>query len=137
MDQQHIIPDPAEADRLNYEGTIHMQNGKLDEAVEAFTGAIAYSDDAMLTAAAHFNRGAAHFTQGNMPAAIADFDAAIRFNAPFAEAYAARAAAQHKHGNHPAAIADYEEYLALGGGEANGNRAEIEGLIVELRRMNP
>lgn len=133
MDHEPITPDPAEADRLNYEGTIHMQNGKLDQAIEAFAGAIAYSDDAMLTAAAHFNRGAAYFTQGDMPAAIADFDAAIRFNPPFAEAYAARAAAQHKQGDNLAAAADYEEYLALGGEEANRNRTEIEALITELR----
>jgi tetratricopeptide (TPR) repeat protein len=61
----------------------------------------------------YVNRGNAHADQGDLPAAIADYDQAIALNPQYADAHNNRGNARANQGNLPAAIADYDQAIAL------------------------
>ncbi len=63
-----------------------------------------------LTAQGYFDRALAH-SQDDLSAAIADFDAAIRIDPQFFDAYYHRSLARKAQGNDGGAKADYKEYV--------------------------
>lgn len=72
-------------------------------------------------------RGSRWFGEGDYPAAIADFEAAIRLDPTYATAYNHRGACHQNLGRESAALADYDTAIRLDpqGPEAYANRAYI------------
>ncbi len=84
--------------------------GKLDEAVDAYTRALARRpDDAEL----YYDRGVALGRQGHWDAAIADYTQAITHDAAMARAYNNRAAAYAHQRRFEPAVADFTKAIAL------------------------
>lgn len=106
--------------------------GELPQAVENYDKAIALKPD---YAKAYNNRGLARFEQRQPGAALADYDAAIRLDPAYAIAYNNRANARAASGDFAGALADYEQYLALGGGKAQGNQQRVEKLLQQLKHI--
>lgn len=84
-------------------------------------------------AGAYYNRGVARAAQGDRVGAIADYGEAIRLDPQYAVAYYNRGELRAE--MDPAgAISDLREYLALGGGERDGDTAEVEDIIRALEK---
>ena len=91
-------------------GHLMESRGKLDEAVDAYTRALARRpDDASL----YYDRGVALGRQGNWDDAIADYTQAIEHDAAMARAYNNRAAAYAHQRRFEAAVADFTKALSL------------------------
>jgi tetratricopeptide (TPR) repeat protein len=71
---------------------------------------------------------------GDHEGAIRDYSEAIRIQPDYAKAWYNRARMREDQGEPAAAIADFRKYLAIGGGERNGDTEEVEGIIRELSR---
>ena len=65
------------------------------------------------TATSYFNRARLHYAQGDLDAAIDDFDIAITFDSRYAAAFCNRGAARFAKGDLDAAIADYDKAIEL------------------------
>jgi len=79
------------------------------------------------------NRRAA---KGDLDGALQDFTEAIRLRPDSAEAYLIRGAARGSKDDRAsikAAIADFQKYLDLGGGIRDGDQAEVEQYIRDLK----
>jgi tetratricopeptide (TPR) repeat protein len=91
-------------------GHLMESRGKLDEAVDAYTRALARRpDDASL----YYYRGVALGRQGQWDEAIADYTQAIEHDAAMARAYNNRAAAYAHQRRFDAAVADFTKAISL------------------------
>jgi regulator of sirC expression with transglutaminase-like and TPR domain len=63
-----------------------------------------------------------------------DYIEAIRLNPDDADAYYNRALIYETEDNKAAAAADFQVYLELGGGERDGDQAEVEKRIRRLKK---
>ncbi len=91
-------------------GHLMESRGKLDEAVDAYTRALARRpDDASL----YYDRGVALGRQGHWDDAIADYTQAIEHDAAMARAYNNRAAAYAHQRRFDAAAADFTKAISL------------------------
>ncbi len=82
---------------------------------------------------AYYNRGLACYNQGDIAGATQDYDMAIELDPQHVSAYYNRGLAHKAQGNLAPAIADYQKYLDLGGGVRDGDQAEVEKTIRDLR----
>jgi len=148
---------PDSAVRYYQDGQKKMKNGNWPGAVEDYTKAIEISshfnpskravrqwngtnpfgalqsdgDEIRVidpfTAYAYSNRGVAYFHLGDLDAAIADCDRALRIKPALAPAYLSRGAARNAKGDRDGALLDYDRALAIDDHlfEAYHNRAAI------------
>jgi tetratricopeptide (TPR) repeat protein len=73
----------------------------------------------------------------DLDGAIKDYAEAIRLKPDFALAYYNRGLARRKKGDladAKAAIADFQKYLDVGGGMCDGDQAEVEQFIRDLKK---
>jgi tetratricopeptide (TPR) repeat protein len=71
---------------------------------------------------------------GDLSAALADYDQAIRLKPELVDAHYNRGLLHEKQNRPLNAIADLERYLTLGGGLIRGDRLEVEERIQRLTR---
>ena len=69
-----------------------------------------------------------------MDGALTDYNEAIRLKPDYANAFYNRADLREAKAQNAAAIADFQKYLDLGGGERDGDTAEVQKIIRELRK---
>ena len=86
---------------------------------------------------AYNNRGIARGAKGDLDGALADYSEAVRLKSVDPDAYYNRALLWRRKQGYRAAIADFEKYLQLGGGQRDGDQAEVEGMIRDLKRRQP
>jgi len=140
-DHEGAVKDYAEAIRLKPDfaeaygnrGIARRGKGDLYGALKDYAKAIRLKPD---FAEAYNNRGLARAAKGDFEGALKDYAEAIRLKPDFAEAYGNRGNARTAKGDPAsakAAIADYQKYLDLGGGIRNGNQAEAEQFIRDLK----
>jgi tetratricopeptide (TPR) repeat protein len=87
---------------------------------------------------AFYNRGVVRKYQGDIVGALRDYNEAIRLRPNHASTFYNRALIFRERRNHEAAIADFQKYLSLGGGARDGDQAEVEQMIRDLRKeMEP
>ena len=122
------------------QGYEHGEAGRLDEAISAYSRAIALNPD---YASAYHNRGNAYSDKGDYGQAIADYDQAIALNSDFALAYYNRGFAYSGKGDYDQAIADYDQAIALNPddafaytnrGNAYRNKGDYDQAIADFTR---
>jgi tetratricopeptide (TPR) repeat protein len=91
-------------------GHLMESRGKLDDAVDAYTRALARRPD---DATIYYDRGVAFGRQGRWDDAIADYTRAIEHDAGMAKAYNNRAAAHAHERRFEAAVADFSKSINL------------------------
>jgi tetratricopeptide (TPR) repeat protein len=101
---------PESPEVLVARGHLMESRGKLDEAVDAYTRALARRPD---DAALYYYRGVAFGRQGRWEDAIADYTRAIEHDAGMARAYNNRAAAHAHERRFDAAVADFTKTISL------------------------
>jgi len=77
-----------------------------------------------------------HADNGDLDGALKDYTKAIRLKPDYANTYYNRALARRGKGDPvstKAAIADFQKYLDLGGGTRDGDQAEVEQFIRDLK----
>lgn len=95
-------------------GLAAHSRGDNKGAIQRYTQAIESGNLSRANlAVAHNNRGNAHEDLGDLQAAMADFDRAIRLDAGFGEAYFNRAYLHYRLGRFDAAILDYDRAIQL------------------------
>ncbi|NOZ71391.1 MAG: tetratricopeptide repeat protein [Chloroflexi bacterium] len=92
-------------------GLERARTGDIEGALEALSVAIASDPDG--AAQAYYYRALIQAQQGELPAAISDFDKAIEIDGHFPAAYAARATAKLSQGHPAKAIEDFNKALRL------------------------
>jgi tetratricopeptide (TPR) repeat protein len=90
------------------------------------------SDDCGLISAST-SRGYVRQAKGDLDGTLADYEEAIRLRPHDAHAYYKRGELLKSRGRREMAITDYQKYLDLGGGVRNGDQAEVEQIIRDLR----
>jgi Zn-dependent membrane protease YugP/tetratricopeptide (TPR) repeat protein len=100
-------PGPAE---LNNTGNLLIEQGRLAEAVAAYTRALALNPR---LPQAYANRGAAFAGSGQLDEALADLDASVRLDPTSAAAHACRGGVRFRRGEYDAALADYDRARQL------------------------
>jgi tetratricopeptide (TPR) repeat protein len=124
---------PDDADAYINRGLARAAKGDLDGALKDYAEAIRLKPD---YAEAYYNRGNARGDKGDNNGALKDYAEAIRFKPDFAEAYYNRGNARRDKGDPAsakAAIADFQKYLDLGGGIRDGDQAEVEQFMRDLK----
>jgi tetratricopeptide (TPR) repeat protein len=101
---------PEAPEVLVARGHLMESRGKLDDAVDAYTRALARRPD---DATIYYDRGVAFGRQGHWDDAIADYTRAIEHDAGMAKAYNNRAAAQAHERRFDAAVADFSKAISL------------------------
>jgi tetratricopeptide (TPR) repeat protein len=91
-------------------GTCHLEAGRLDEAIAAFTRAIELAPDFL---DARYNRGLAFSRSNRLAEADQDFSKAIELSPSYAKAYNSRAAVRLRAGRFNEALADINKGIAL------------------------
>jgi tetratricopeptide (TPR) repeat protein len=132
------LVDYAEAIRLkpdydkayNNRGLAREAKGDFDGALVDYAEAIRLKPD---YAEPYNNRGVARFAKGDFDGALVDYAEALRLKPDYAEAYFNRGLIFRDMDQNAPAVADFQRYLALGGGERDGDTEEVEGLIRELQ----
>ena len=140
-DLDGALADYEEAMRLKHDdaevyynrGMARRDKGDLDGALADYDEAIRLKPD---YAEAYSNRDVVREHMGDVDGGLADFTESIRLSPDWATSYYNRGRARREQGNYSAAIADYERYLDLGGGVREGDQAEVEKAIRELRKTN-
>ena len=115
-------------------GVARREQGDLDGALADSTEAIRLKPD---DTDGYYNRGSIRHYQRDLDGALADLTEAIRLKPNDSDAYYNRGNAHRENGDYAAAILDYQKYLDLGGGERDGDEAEVEELIRTLRKKEP
>jgi tetratricopeptide (TPR) repeat protein len=123
-----LKPDFALA--YNNRGNARQAQGDLAGALADYEQALRLKPD---DAEAYYNRGIMRKAQGDLAGALADYEQALRLKPDFASAYYNRAGVRKSQNDLAGAIADYQKYLDLGGGRRDGDQAQVEGWIAELR----
>jgi tetratricopeptide (TPR) repeat protein len=101
---------PESPEVLVARGHLMESRGKLDDAVDAYTRALARRPD---DATIYYDRGVAFGRQGRWDDAIADYTRAIEHDAGMAKAYNNRAAAHAHERRFEAAVADFSKSISL------------------------
>jgi tetratricopeptide (TPR) repeat protein len=117
-------------DAFNNRGFALYYKGEFEEALADFDEAIRIKPD---FAEAFNNRGSTRDDKGDLDGALEDFNEAIRIRPDYINAFYNRARVHGQRSNFACAIADYQTYLDLGGGKRDGDEAEVEKKIHELR----
>jgi predicted O-linked N-acetylglucosamine transferase (SPINDLY family) len=120
--RQVLAQVPQHAGALHLLGTVALQTGHLDAAIDLIGRALALNPG---LAEAHCNRAEALRRAGRLDDAIAAFDQAIALDPGLASAHLKRGVALHQASRTRDAIEAYERALALepGGVDALGNLA--------------
>jgi tetratricopeptide (TPR) repeat protein len=137
-DMEGALADYGEAIQLNPDyANAHYNRGLIRKAKGDVEGALADYDEAIQLnpddADFYFYRGVARSENGDVEGAMADYGEAIRLKPDYANAYYNRALLKKNDSEHRAAIADFQKYLDLGGGERDGDQAEVEEFIRDLK----
>lgn len=107
-----LKPDFIQA--LVYRGLAYKKIGKLEEAINDYTQALALSaKDQQMQSLIHYNRGLAYSDLRKTQESIDDFTLAIQFNSQDAEAYYQRGFILAEKSNIQAAISDFSKAIAL------------------------
>ncbi len=122
--------DPTRIAAYLNRANAYRELGYYEAAIADLTEAIRLSPQ---NAATYNTRGMVYGQLDNLEAAEADFSQALRLNKRLVDAYYNRATIYHRMGDLTSAIANYERYLALGGGEQYGDRADIEEAVAALK----
>lgn len=109
--QQVLRRQPRHAGALHLLGVIHLQRGRVAEALEHFDRAIEISPQ--LAPRLQVNRAAALVGLGKATEALAACEAALAGNPGNAAAYQTQGDALHDLGRHVEAVAAYDRCLAL------------------------
>ena len=91
-------------------GDVHLKVGEFDQAIEAYTQAIALNPK---LADAFRNRGLAYYNKGEFDRAIQDYDQAIALNPKLADAFNNRGLAYYNKGEFDRAIQDFDKAIEL------------------------
>ena len=121
---------PDDADAYYNRGSARESKGDLEGAIEDYDEAIRLKPD---DADAYNNRGSVRESKGDLEGAIEDYDKAICLRPGDGEAYYNRALVLERRGDNRAAAADLQRYLGLGGGQRDGDQAEVEMRIRSLK----
>ena len=110
------VTDKAIADALRL-----MQEGKIDDAIKKWGSVANISEgvDNDIAAAAFLARGVAKISLGKLDEAILDYDAAIRLNPNFVDAYSIRGIINNRLGKYNEAISDCNAAIRLNPNYAN------------------
>ena len=130
-----LKPDYALA--YNNRGAARNDKKDLDGALADYTEVIRLKTDFACAYCAYNSRGIAREAKGDLDGALADYTEAIRLKPNDPDAYYNRAVLWQRKQGDRAAIADFEKYLQLGGGQRDGDQAEVEGKIRDLKRSLP
>ncbi len=122
--------NPQSASAFISRGLLYYEQGKLDDAMTDYDEAIRLNSQ---DAEAYYDRAIARDEQGDFDGAIADYDEAIRLNPEHINAYYNRGVTRKNKDDLRGTIADYQKYLNLGGGQRDGDQAEVEQKIRELQ----
>jgi tetratricopeptide (TPR) repeat protein len=122
--------NPAYVAAYNNRGFSYKAKGDYDNAIADYTEALRLSPQLV---GSYNNRGSAYKAKGDYDNAIADYTEAIRLNPQYLHAYFNRAGTYEQKNDYAAAIADYQTYLDLGGGKRDGDQAQVEAWIAELK----
>jgi tetratricopeptide (TPR) repeat protein len=117
--------EPEEtAEMVNKTGIALFAGGEFDNAIAAFSRAIALKPD---FAEAFYNRGLVWHEKNEPDRAIADFDQAVRFDPLYFAAYFNRGLAYSDGKDYTRALADYNETIRLNPlhSKAHNNRGNI------------
>jgi tetratricopeptide (TPR) repeat protein len=104
-----------------------------DEKIRCYTEAIRLKPDSV---EAYNNRGSARADKGDLDGALKDYTEALRLKPDDADTYYKRGVTRVDTGDPTsakAAIADFQKYLDLGGGIRDGDQAEVEQFIRDLK----
>jgi Flp pilus assembly protein TadD len=122
---------PDDAEIYYNQGIARADKDDLGGALEDYGEAIRLKPD---DAAAYINRGGVRRHVGDLDGALKDFDEAIRLAPDDADAYYNRGLVREERREYQAAAEDLKRYLDLGGGQRDGDRAEVEAMIRVLKR---
>ena len=122
---------PDYADAYYKRGNARYAKGDLDRALTDHTEAIRLKPDFV---SAYYNRGIARRAKGDLDGALTDYTEAVRLKSDYYKAYYNRALLLERKGQPDRAIVDYQRYLDLGGGDRDGDQAEVEQIIRDLKK---
>jgi len=111
-DSLFAMPSPAQlpANALLNRGDEYVSQKNYDEAIKAYTEAIAFSSNNVV---AYVKRGLAYQEKGDNGYAIEDFTQAIRLDSSRAELFTARGVNYSKKGEYEKAIQDFTQAIVL------------------------
>jgi tetratricopeptide (TPR) repeat protein len=124
-----LKPDHVYA--LNARGKVRKDKGDLGGALQDYSEAILLKPD---SSAAYRGRADVRKRQGDLEGALQDYSDAIRLKPDYPPAYYGRALVWRKKKDPEAAVIDFQKYLDLGGGERDGDTAEVEQMIQDLKK---
>lgn len=126
-----ICLDPDYAGPFNNRGIARKAKGDLEGAIADYDEAIRLKSD---YANAFYNRGTARQAKGDLQGSLEDYNEAIRLKPSYANAFYNRADIFLGKMNYEAAISDFQKYLDSGGGVWDGDQAEVEQMIRNLKK---
>ncbi|MCO5195758.1 MAG: tetratricopeptide repeat protein [Anaerolineae bacterium] len=114
--------------KYNQQGSVHLESGEYDLAIEAFSKAICLAPGYVQ---ALTNRGNAYADKQLTDRAIADYDEAIRLNPEYATAFNNRGNTYFQKQEYDRAIADYDEAIRLNPEDADAfyNRGNAYAIV--------
>src|SRR5262245_28372185 len=105
-----LVAAPARAQDDAQKTCLAQVPASAERQVEACTALLASNRyNERNRAIIHNNRGVAQRSRGDLAAAIADYDEAVRLNPDYARAYSNRGNAFYERGEHDRAIADLDQ----------------------------
>lgn len=116
---------------FNNRGLVRHDRGDLVDALEDYDEAVRLKPD---FAEAFYNRARVRRSLRDLVGALEDYSEAIHLEPGYAYAFYNRALLHKKNGDYEAAIADFQAYLNNGGGVRDGDYADVDQMIRELRR---
>jgi tetratricopeptide (TPR) repeat protein len=128
--EEAIRLEPDFALAYNNRGTARKAKGDVEGALRDYEEAIRLKPDYAL---AYIGRGTARQAKGDVEGALRDCDEAILLKPDYPLVYYNRAVLKGDRSEYRDAITDFQKYLDLGGGERDGDRAEVEEFIRDLK----
>ena len=129
--EQAIRLNPYNFLAFNNRGSARKAKGDPDGALADYQEAIRIEPEYV---DAIYNRGTTRYLNGDVEGALQDYEQAIRLKPDHASAYYNRALVRRDKLNAQAAIADFQKYLYLGGGERDGDTAQVIKMIADLKQ---